>query len=136
LVRLARAFGAHDRGAYQWQLMIPDIPALLRGLAPALERRLAASMFAGLTRDLRIGFYRQGFTLRFVDGELREVTDLTPGGDADASMPIQAFTPLVVGWRTLEQLHETYPDLGAWGATRLLLETLFPASKAFVYPTY
>lgn len=136
LARLTHAYNGHDRGAYAWQLMIPDIPALVRGVAPALERRLAASMFAGLTRDLRISFFREAFTLRFVEGRLVEVTDLTGEGGADVSMPVQAFTPLVMGWRSLEQLHEQYPDLGAWGHTRLLMETLFPPQRAWVYTAY
>jgi hypothetical protein len=137
LSRLVLAYGGRDRGAYSWQLMIPDIPALLRGIAPALESRLAASMFAGLTRELRISFFREGFTMSFERGRLVKITDMArrPNG-WDASMPMQAFTPLVFGWRSLEQLHETYPDLGAWGVTRLLLETLFPPRRTWINTTY
>ncbi len=139
LVRLALAFGGYDRGAYSWQLMIPSIPALLRGLAPALEARLAASpLFAGLTREVRISFYRQAFAMRFRGGKLVEVSDeaLDDDSPSDVRMPIAAFTPLVAGCRSIEQLRELYPDLGARGVSRVLLDTLFPPCGGFIYTTY
>jgi len=52
LMQLARSLGTHDLGAYAWQIHVPDVAALLRALAPVLERRVAGSPFAGLTRDV------------------------------------------------------------------------------------
>ncbi|MFN8529830.1 MAG: GNAT family N-acetyltransferase [Anaerolineae bacterium] len=50
LLRTAVGMGAENRGRYQWQINILNVPRLLMAIAPALERRLAQSMFAGLPK--------------------------------------------------------------------------------------
>lgn len=136
LVRLARGIHAHSEGTYSWQIFVPDMAALLRAIAPELEARLAGSLYSGLTRDLRVNFYRSGLVMRFVDGRLVEVCALEGQGSADLSLPPWAFVPLVLGHRTLDELRLAYPDMGWRGELRLLLETLFPRSEAFLYSVY
>ncbi|MCC6166284.1 MAG: GNAT family N-acetyltransferase [Caldilineaceae bacterium] len=136
LVQLARSFGAVSEGTYSWQLYVPDMAALLRAIGPTLEDRLAASLYAGLTREVRIHFYRAGLALRFEQGRLQEVAALEGQGQADLSLPLWAFVPLVLGHRTLDELHFAYPDTSWHGGVRLLLETLFPRSEAFLYTVY
>jgi len=136
LVLLARAWGGVDQGTYAWQLHVPDLAALLRGLTPALDERLAASLFAQYTATVTLGFYRDGLTLRFVDGRLVEVSDLHPVEKADASLPPAAVMPLVMGHRPLHELRRAYPDVNAHGEIELLLETLFPPGAAFLYQVY
>lgn len=136
LVQLARAFGAASEGTYSWQIFVPDLAALLRAIAPALEDRLADSLYAGLTRDLRINFYRAGLALRFAQGRVQEVTAPAEPGQADLSLPAWAFVPLVLGHRTLDELRFAYPDTSWRGEARLLIETLFPRGEAFLYTVY
>ncbi len=137
LMRLVRSLGAHDLGTYAWQIHVPDVVALLSTLAPVLERRVAESPFAELTRDLRLSFYQETILLRFVGGKLIEVTNLgfTSGGEKVRLPPLQ-FIPLVLGYRTVEELRAAYPDVSVSSACRLLVETLFPKMRAFIYTVY
>ena len=136
LVLLARAWGGVDGGTYGWQLHVPDLAALLRGLTPALDERLAASLFAHYTATVTLGFYRDGLTLRFVDGRLVEVSDLQPVEKSDAELPPATVMPLILGHRPLHELRRAYPDVRAHGEFELLLETLFPPASAYLYPVY
>ncbi|NIV29852.1 MAG: hypothetical protein GWN58_10200, partial [Anaerolineae bacterium] len=100
LMRLARSLDAHDLGTYAWQIHVPDVTALLRALTPVLERRIARSPFAGLTRDVRLSLYRETLVLRFREGKLTEVANVGfAGGEAIRLPPLQ-FIPLVLGYRT------------------------------------
>ena len=136
LMRLARSLDAHDLGTYAWQIHVPDVAALLRALALVLERRVARSPFAGLTRDVRLSFYRETLLLRFVAGRLTEVTNLGFTGDGEIRFPPLQFIPLVLGYRTVEELRAAYPDVSVAPAWRLLVDTLFPKVASFIYTIY
>lgn len=136
LNRLAIARGAQPWHAYAWQLRLPDPPALLMKLAPVFEARLAASPYAGLSRDLLIETYRGAIRLRFVAGQLIAAEALAPGQPSDLNMPPQLLAPLLFGWRSLAELGHVYPDLYATGAARPLVETLFAPAEAFLYSVY
>jgi len=136
LMQLARSLDAHDLGAYAWQIHVPDVAALLRALAPVLERRVAGSPFAGLTRDVQLSLYRETLLLRFVAGRLTEVANLGFTGDGEIRFPPLQFIPLALGYRTREELHATYPDVGVAPVWRLLVDTLFPKVASFIYTVY
>ena len=136
LMRLARSLGAHDLGTYAWQIHVLDFAALLRALKPVLERRVAQSPFAGLTRDVGIGLYREALIMRFVEGELMEVAGGEAVEDAAIHLPPLQFIPLVLGYRTVEELRAARPDVRVEPAWRLLVDTLFPKVTAFIYTIY
>jgi len=135
LMRAARSFGAHDLGTYAWQIHMPDVAAFLRAIAPALERRIAASPFGGLTSALVLGLYRDSVRLVFEEGRLSEVTPGGPG-EGDVTLPPETLAPLALGYRSVEELRSAYPDLRVDRAWRLLLDTLFPPMAGFVYSPY
>jgi hypothetical protein len=135
-MQLARSLDAYDMGTYAWQIHVPDLVALLRALAPVLERRIAGSPFAGLTRDVRLSLYRETLLLRFEAGRLTQVTDLGFTGWEDIRVPPLQFIPLVMGYRTVEELCGVYPDVGTTPTWRLLADTLFPQVTSFIYPIY
>jgi len=135
LSRAARAFGARDMGAYAWQIQIPDPAAFLRAIGPALEQRIAASPFAGLTKGLPLCFYRESVVLRFAGGRLAEVVRGGPA-EGEINLPPHAFTPLLFGHHSLDELRAAYPDVSVDRAWRLLVETLFPKVTGFLYPSY
>jgi hypothetical protein len=110
--------------------------ALLRALTPVLEERLAQSLFAGITRTLRLGLYDELLALRFQTGKLVEIAPLPADDAADVALPWFAFVPLLLGHRTVEELRFAFPDVNAHGEARLLLETLFPRTQAFLYTVY
>jgi predicted N-acetyltransferase YhbS len=136
LMRLARSLGAHDLGTYAWQIYVPDMTALLRVLAPAFERRLADSPFTGLTREVPLRLYRETIALRFVAGRLTEVANLGFTRRGDVNFPPLAFIPLLLGYRTVEELRAASPDVNVKPAWRLLVDTLFPKVTSFIYTVY
>ena len=130
--RLARSLGARDLGTYAWQVHIPDAAALLHSLAPTLDARLAASPFRRWTGEVEIDLFTGGVALAIVDGCVASVEPVaTPAGDL--RLHPDALAPLVLGWRTLDELRATYPDNYVASHWRLLLETLFPRLEGFVY---
>jgi hypothetical protein len=121
---------------YAWYLRVPDLPAYLRHVAPALDRRLAYSILAGHTGELRLSFYRDGVRLVFASGALADVSPWKPTRDAegDARFPGLTFLQLLFGYRTLDELEYAFPDVRiASDATRALLVVLFPKRPSRVW---
>ena len=136
LMRLARSLEAYDCGTYAWQIRIPDAVALLRALGSVFERRIAASPFAGLSRDVRLSLFRETIQMRFVGGELRHVAVADPADRETIEIPPRAFASLVLGHQSREELHAAYPDVQVMPSWRLLVDSLFPQVSAFLYPVY
>jgi hypothetical protein len=137
LITLARTFDAYDQGRYAWQLHVPDAAHLLRAIAPELERRLAGSLFAGLTHTLTLNMFRSMVVLQFDEGKLVEVRRAKePEGSVDNHLPPNLIAPLVFGWRSRSELEAQYPDFSAWGMTAALFDVLFPKLNAFFYTIY
>jgi len=135
LMQVARYHGAHDSGTYAWQIHIPDMARFLRTIGPVLEHRLAISPFAGLTEKVRISFYREAVQLHFTNGELTQVESL---GFAEGAIhiPPRAAVPLVLGYRSREELRESWPDLNAPPKEAYLLDVLFPKMASHIYTIY
>ena len=141
LAQLARSLGSRPVGG-QWLLRIPDMPRFLEKIAPELEKRLAASAWQGLTTDLIINFYREAFKLRFVAGKLAGVealgfVDTSMGADGGhLCIPPDAFLRLAFGYRSLEQLADTWPDMVIKPEVRHLVESLFPRMTSYLHTPY
>lgn len=136
LVTVARGLGAYDGGAYAWQVRLPEPVGLLRALAPAFEARLRDSIYAGLTRELVIGLYREAIALRFVAGRLAGVAAVAPGTPADLRLPPPLLAPLVLGHRTLTEIAHMYPDASAARSSEPLVACLFPRLRSWLYQPY
>ena len=125
---------------YAWYVRVPDLPALLRRVAPALDRRLAGSPAAGYTGELRIDFYRGGLRLAFEQGQLAVAEHWNGrserwGARAQAGFPPLVFLQLLFGRRSLAELRYALPDAWTDGEEpRVLLEALFPARPSWVMP--
>lgn len=127
------------RRPYAWYVRVPDLPRIMRRLAPVLEARLAASPLAGHSGELRLNFYRDTLRLVFADGRLSEAGRFVPKGveDGDALFPDLTFLQLLFGHRGLEQLDAAFPDCFANNAgARVLLETVFPRHASYVNPLH
>jgi len=114
---------------------LPDLAALVRQIAPALEQRLSDTVAANYSGELTISFYRDGLCLRFVAGQITEVTAWQPGDQAaDAAFPGLTFLPLLFGYRTLAQQEAAYPDCYATSdRARALLTALFPLHPSRIW---
>ncbi len=136
LVRAGLCWGAHDLGTYAWQIHVVDVARLLRKLAPVLERRIAASPFAGLSQDVSIDLYREAFDLRFERGRLLTVNAVGFSDKGDIHIPPLLFAPLALGYRSREELTRTYPDVRIWGQSQHLVDVLFPKLESFIFTIY
>ncbi len=123
---------------YGWYVRVPNIPAFLRHVAPALERQLAGSVMAGHTGTCQINLYRSRFVMVWEEGRLKEVTDgyeyerLEHG---DANFPELTFLQLLFGFRSFDELIASFVDCyPSNSTTRVLLRALFPKRPSHVLP--
>ena len=128
---------------------ISDLAAFLDKIGPALERRLAGSTLAGHTGTLTLSNYREGVRLVFAEGRLTEAEawplarDLVgqecgqPSQDPRRPMamfPGLTWLQLILGYRSLDQLQDAFPDcIVRGGEPRALLNTLFPRTPSDIW---
>lgn len=122
---------------YAWYLRVPDLPGFVRHVAPVLEQRLAGSIMAGHTGELKISFFRSGLRLGFDKGRLRQVEPWQSATteEGQAVFPDLTFLQLLFGYRSLEELDDAFADCGVREiGARVLLEALFPKQPSDVWP--
>jgi hypothetical protein len=123
--------------AYAWYVRLPDLPGFLRHIAPVLEDRLAASPLVGHSGELKISFYRSGLRLEFKKGQLMETEPWSPTvqDHGKAAFPELTFLQLLFGYRSLDELRQSFADCWASGdEARALLDALFPKGPSDVWP--
>jgi hypothetical protein len=123
------------RDPYAWYIRVPDLPAFLRRIAPALEQHIEASVITGHTGEIKISFYHSGLHLKLEKGKLVSIESWMPSHEdqGHAAFPDLSFTQLVFGYRTFDQLEQSYAD--CWcrdDGQRVLLATLFPKKASAV----
>jgi hypothetical protein len=116
--------------SYAWYLRVGDLPRFLKHIAPALEKRLAASVACGYSGQKCVSFYRSGLRLVFEQGRLMSVEPWQPGPrelEGDIAFPGLTFLQLLFGYRSLDELRGSFADCW-WNSneTRALFEALFP----------
>lgn len=136
LMRVARSLGAVDMGVYSWQVKIPDRVAFLKRLKPLFEHRLAMSMFSGLTGTFAMNFYKEIIRLSFQDGRLESVDQVQAADNTILNIPSSQFVPLVLGGRSLDAIHDAFPDAFTHNPWGLLVDTLFPKCQAYFETIY
>lgn len=126
------------RPPYGWYIRVPHLPAFIRHLAPALEKRLYQSVMSGFSGALNLSFYRGGLQLTFEEGQLAGVSGWqAPDSDQrweGASFPPLVFLQLLFGHRSLAELRYAFPDCTADEEATLLLNALFPKRPSWVDP--
>lgn len=123
------------RDPYAWYIRVPDLPAFLRCIAPALERHIAGSAIVGYTGEKKISFYQSGLRLALDKGRLATIEPWMPRHEdqGNAAFPDLSFLQLVFGYRTFEELEQSYADCTYRDdETRVLLSTLFPKKASSV----
>jgi hypothetical protein len=131
---LGEGLGAVWQEPYAWYVRVPDMPALVRRIGPALEQRLADSVAAGHSGELALDFYRGGLRLVFEGGRLTAAEDWErpEWGSAQAGFPPLVFLQLLFGHRSLDELRRAFPDVQAEDEALPLLRILFPRLPSFV----
>jgi hypothetical protein len=125
------------RESYAWYVRVVDVVGFVRHIAPALERRLAASEAAGYTGDLKVSFYRSGLLLKLEQGRLAEIADWSPEPSdwGNAAFPNLTFLHLLFGYRTCGELRHIFRDCWSDGSeVRAVLDELFPKRPSCLWP--
>jgi hypothetical protein len=125
------------RRPYAWYVRVADLAGFLRHVAPVLEARLADSILVGHTGELALNFYRSGLRLTFAAGRLTTIESWQPASDerGDAAFPDLTFLQLLFGYRSLDELCQSFPDcIARTDAARVLLDTLFPRQASNIWP--
>jgi hypothetical protein len=126
-------------GSYAFYVRIEDLVGFLEHVAPELEQRLAASAFSGQHGVLDLNLFRQGVRLRFEQGRIAGVEAWKPDTEArgHVSFPGLSFLQLLMGYRSLGELEEFYPDCMILHPERgALVEALFPTGQSNLWATY
>lgn len=123
------AFGHEPDSTYAWYVRVPDLPRFINKLAPALNRRLAASPHAGIDDLFTIHLGKQSIGIRFNNGRVNDVSDKPDlsRSDANASFPNGNWNQILFGWRSVRDILRTDADATVKSkADADLLQTLFP----------
>ncbi len=126
-----------EHSPYAWYIRIPDLPGFLNQIKPALERRMAESIAVGHSREIKISFYRDGLRLVLEKGKLLTIESWKPSPDDDgaAAFPGLTFLQILFGYRSLEELCQSFPDCWYDGEdVRALIDILFPKKYSDVFP--
>jgi len=123
------------REPYAWYIRVPDLPAFIRHIKPALEKRLAESIAVGYSGTLSLSFYRDGLRMVFDKGQLQSVESWKPRDEESAAFPGVTFLQMVFGHRNLDEIHYAFPDC-YWenNLAYRLLNILFPKKLSDVFP--
>jgi hypothetical protein len=122
---------------YAYYLRVPALAAFLRHIAPVLEERLAASIAAGHSGELQLGFYRDGLRLVLEHGRLAAVEAWEPDENWETvpAFPGLTFLQLLFGYRSLAELEYAFADCRVGDEeTHVLLDALFPKQPSHVWP--
>jgi hypothetical protein len=122
---------------YAWYLRVPDLRGFLEHIKPVLEKRLAESIAAGHSGEVRLSFYRTGLRMMLEHGKITAIESWrpTPREEGDVAFPDLSFLQLLFGYRSFEELEYTFAD--CWcdaEEVRALLHILFPKKLSNVYP--
>lgn len=122
---------------YAWYLRVPDLRGFLEHIKPALEKRLAESIAANHSREIRISLYRTGLRMLIEGGKITTIDSWKPApkDEGDAAFPGLTFLQLLFGYRSFEELKYAFADCGCDSEdVRALLNILFPKKLSNVYP--
>jgi hypothetical protein len=123
------------RDSYAWYVRVPDLVKFLQRIAPAVEKHIVTSAIVGYSGEVKIGFYRNGLRIVLEKGKFKTIEFWQPeaGDMGQALFPDLTFLQLVFGYRSYEELEQSYADCSYKDdETRVLLSTLFPKKTSSV----
>ncbi|MCW4012878.1 MAG: GNAT family N-acetyltransferase [Candidatus Bathyarchaeota archaeon] len=127
--------GAETIKPYGWQIKLLDPRSFIEKLGPVLEKRLAESEFKGLTKELRMNFWKYKIKLDFKDGKLVSVEHVSEAKRVLGMNPY-ASIQLFLGFRSREDLDYAYPDFYIRGGNEGLIDVLFPRKPGYIHYCY
>jgi GNAT superfamily N-acetyltransferase len=123
---------------YAYQIRVPDLAGFLNHIKPVLEKRLADSIAAGHSREIKVSLYRDGLRIVIEKGELTTIEKWTPvpkDDEGDIAFPDRTFLQMLFGYRSYEELSASFVDTWWNGKeVRILMSILFPKKLSDVFP--
>lgn len=126
-----------ERKPYAYFVRVPDVPAFLSRIKPALEKRLTESAAVGYTGELKVGFYTSGFRMVFEKGSINliEPLEYSVYRDVDVNFPDLTFFHILFGRRSFDELRHAFADCYMMNNTaHVLMNALFPKRLSAVFP--
>jgi len=125
------------RPPYAFYMRVPDLVDFLQHIKPALEKRMADSIAAGHSREIKISFYREGLRLVLERGRLAAIESWkpSPADEGAIAFPGLTFLQILFGYRSYDELHQSLAD--CWcdnDEVRTLINILFPKKLSDVFP--
>lgn len=122
---------------YAWYLRVPNMLGFLNHIKPALEKRIAESIAAGHSREIKISFYRNGVRLVLEKGKLASIESWSPSPEEEGHVgfPGLTFIQILFGYRSYDDLEQSFAD--CWcdsEEVRALIKILFPKKFSDVFP--
>ena len=136
IVRTLISFSPQKLDPYSWQMRIPDPVPLLRQMKGLLEQRLKNSMYSCLTLKAGIDLYGDRFGIDIRDGKIIAIENRLKATTNIMSLPVNLLVPLIMGGKTLSELHTFYPDAFAHEPWHALTEVLFPKASCYLATQY
>ena len=121
---------------YAWQIRVTDHVKILQKMTPLLGTRLAASMYRRLTEQLNLNLYRYTVQVTAEKGSIKSVQRLESNDDRMIRLNPLAFTQLLLGYRSREELEMIYPDFRVQSSHKHLVDILFPKSQSYIHAAY
>jgi len=125
------------RTPYAFYMRVPDLVGFLNHIKPALEKRIAGSIAAGHSREIKVSFYRDGLKLVLEKGRLAAIEAWTPSPEDEGAIafPGRTFLQILFGYRSYDELHQSFAD--CWcdhQEVYALMNILFPKKLSDVFP--
>ncbi len=125
------------RTPYAYYLRVPDLVGFLNHIKPGLEKRIAASIAVGHSREIKISFYRDGLRIVLEKGKLVTIEKWkpTPEDEGAIAFPDRTFQQILFGYRSYDELHQSFAD--CWCNNQevyALINILFPKKLSDVFP--
>lgn len=123
--------------SYAWYVRVPDLAGFLDLIKPVLEKRMAQSIAAGHSREIKVSFYRDGLKLVLEKGRLAAIEPWKPAPSDEGAIafPDRTFLQILFGYRSYDELHQSFAD--CWcdsDEVRTLINILFPKKLSDVFP--
>lgn len=132
---LEKSMAVTKEAPYAWYVRVAHLPKFIQHIAPALERRLADSVVAGYSGALTFDFYRDGLRMVFEQGKLLTAESWRRpiwNANEDGGFPPLVFLQLLFGYRSLDSLRSSFPDVRVNDNVELLVNALFPFRPSWV----
>jgi GNAT superfamily N-acetyltransferase len=124
---------------YAWYVRVADIADFIEHISPVLEERIARSLIIGHTGELWLSFYTEGVNMAFDSGKLKSVERWEKPDteeEAMAAFPDLTFLQLLFGYRSLDELRNSFADCyyqGKYRDAAVVLRVLFPKKASTVW---